>query len=132
MYYYYYVTDTAGFSDIKIHIKHGYTSRIHMGRLPGSLQKALSPHHYAETLDAPIRTMMLLRAWGIQRARRLGWAQETDARIRQDEVDVFNLMREIREFGAPLEKPLLGDVASHAKLVEYVPQVVRALLAEPP
>jgi len=126
---YFYITDTAGYHDIKIHIKGPYTSALHMGRFPANLGKALTPSDYGDDRADPRRTMLLLRAWGIMRARRLGWSKETSGRVRQEEVDVQNLERDIRAFGAPVATPLLGNAPSHAWLHKWVPDVEARLLA---
>ncbi len=60
--------------------------------------------------------MLLLRSWGIMRARKLGWSKETDGRMRQEQADVAKLERDIRAFGAPAAVPLFGDTPSHAWL----------------
>ena len=95
-----------------------------MGRFPGQLGKALTPTNYGDDPGNPRRTMLLLHAWGINRARMLGWFAETDARKRQGATDIFNLDRDIRAFGAPLVAPLLANGPAHALLLKWVPDIV--------
>ena len=67
------MTETPGFTDIKMHMKPPFRTEEQMGRF--QMSKALSPHHYGEAVANPVKTRLLLKAWAIFRARVNGWAE---------------------------------------------------------
>jgi hypothetical protein len=91
----FYMTQTPGFADIKMHMKTPFRTPEQMGRF--QMSKALSPHHYGETLANPVKTRLLLQAWAIYRARlKAGWAEARPGRGRHVASMMVSLKTAIR------------------------------------
>ena len=97
------------------------------------MSKALSPHHYGETRDNPVKTRLLLESWAIYRARKNGWAELRPCRGRHVVKMLARLKAGIRaaDTREPLRIPLLENRATHKKLQERVPDLVQELLQSP-
>jgi hypothetical protein len=123
----FYMTDTAGYTDIKMMIKGCWSTPLHMGAF--SKSKAVTPAHFGDPAGNTVRARVVLRAWAVWRSRRHGWAMATPGRQRQLEKDLVELERDIRSLQslAPSE-PLLGSAAAHQRLVEWVPDLVIQIL----
>ena len=127
----FYMTETPGFTDIKMHMKTPFRTPEQMGRF--QMSKALSPHHYGETLANPVKTRLLLRAWVIYRVRMNGWAEARPGRGRH----VASMMASVRDRIRSADTrerprmPLLEHPAAHKWLEKWVPDVVLELLKCP-
>ena len=94
------------------------------------MSKALSPHHYGETVANPVKTRLLLKAWMIFRARMNGWADARPGRQRH----VASMMASLRDGVRAADTrerprfPLLEHPAAHKWLQEWVPDLVLELL----
>ena len=125
----FYRTETPGFTDIKMHLKRSFCTDEHMGRT--EMSKALSPHHYGETRDNPVKTRLLLQAWAIYRARlKAGWAEARPGRGRHVASMMVSLKTAIRaaDTRQRLRVPLLEHPAAHKWLEKWVPDLVQELL----
>ena len=124
----FYMTRHPLFTDLKMTLKGNVFKTEQMGKLWGT--KALTPWHYAESLDDPKRTMCLLKAWAIWRARRFGWAAATPCRQR----GLQKLLNECRDGilaadgRAVLAKPLFASKRAHKWFVKWVPDLVEQVL----
>jgi hypothetical protein len=78
----FYITQTAGWLDIKIWMK-GPFRNVTDGMGTSSFSKTLTCHHYGDELDEPWRCLLLLRSWSIWRAKWQGWARAKDCRLRE-------------------------------------------------
>ena len=116
----FYATQTAGWIDVKMWMKNHLRNEFEgMGR--EFMSKTLRPHHFADPLPAPQRTILLLRAWAVWRARWRGWARAESSRLREVECMEADLEKDIRLYsaaeGVALAQPLLGSDEAHKRLV---------------
>ena len=127
----FYMTETPGFTDIKMHMKTPFRTPEQMGRF--QMSKALSPHHYGETVANPVKTRLLLRAWIIYRARMNGWSEARPGRGRHVASMMASLRVGIRSADTRERPrmPLLEHPAAHKWLEKWVPDVVLELLKCP-
>jgi hypothetical protein len=127
----FYMTATPGFTDIKMHLKTPFRTPEQMGRF--QMSKALSPHHYGETVANPVKTRLLLRAWTIYRARMNGWAAARPGRGRHVASMMASLRDEIRSADSRKRPsmPLLEHPAAHKWLEKWVPDLVLEFLQGP-
>ena len=90
----------------------------------------MTPAHYSEDLDDPKRTICLLKAWGIWRSRRFGWAAATPCRTRGLQIMLHECRDEIiaADGRAVLQKPLFGSTKAHKLFAKWVPDLVEQLL----
>ena len=95
------------------------------------MTKTLSPWHYGELQSKPVRTLLLLRAWAIWRARHAGWAGQSAGRVREVEQLLQALEQDIRtEDGrAVIIAPIFDNHPAHAWLRKWVPDLVARILA---
>jgi hypothetical protein len=125
----FYMTETPGFTDIKMHLKKSFCTDEHMGRT--EMSKALSPHHYGETVANPVKTRLLLQAWAFYRARlKAGWAEARPGRGRHLASMVVLLKTAVRAADTRQRPrvPLLEHTAAHKWLEKWVPDLVLELL----
>jgi hypothetical protein len=127
----FYITKTPGWLDVKARMKEPFRNcGDGMGR--SSMSKTLTPLHYGDVWEDPWRSLFLLRAWTIWRARWMGWARQKECRLREVNRQVERFVVNIREahtiHDIPLQKPLLGNVAAHGLLVKWTPDVVLQLV----
>jgi hypothetical protein len=125
------MTQTPGFTDIKMHMKNPFKTTEQTGRV--QMSKALSPHHYGETTDNLVKTRLLLESWAIYMARLNGWAALRACRGRHVVKMLARLKAGIRaaDTREPLRIPLLENQAAHNKLQTWVPDLVQELLQSP-
>ena len=71
-------------------------------------------------MDNPVRTVLLLRAWMLQRANADGWATSRDGRSRQFQDDYTKLRGDIMK-RQPQEGGLLGNPQADLFLKILVP-----------
>ena len=124
----FYMTRHPFSSDVKMNLKGCVHKTEQMGKLWGT--KALTPAHYAEGLDDPKRTICLLKAWAIWRARRFDWATATPARERGLQKMLHECRDEIlaADGRAVLQRPLFESTKAHKLLHMWVPDLVARVL----
>ena len=126
---YFYFTKTPGYSDVKVIMKNPFRNSSG-GMGTSSMSKTLSPHMFDESWDSALRTVVLLRAWCIWRARMHGWAAARECRLREINGQEQRLFNELMaQTPAPPSRPLLGNEATHALLAKWDPDVVQRILA---
>ena len=89
--------------------------------------KQLTPRHYAEGADDPTRTLLLMRAWALWRARQGGWDSLQRGRSRHFQEQEALLERDVKAMGAPCR--LLGCKKANSLLAAWVPELVARLRA---
>ena len=120
----FYATKTPGFTDVKVIMKQPFRN-LTSGMGSTGMSKALSPHHYGEEWENPIKTMILLKCWCIWRARHLGWARQKECRLREVDRQVQRITQEITAEQAGIaNRPLLGSVAAEKLMAKWVPDIV--------
>ena len=119
----FYMTQTPGWLDLKIHLK-GPLRNVSTGMGTEEMSKTMSPHLVGEQLDSPIRAKLLLRAWAVWRAKRHGWAAQRSCRMREVERQLEALERDI----SVVPGRLLGHAHADAQLKKWVPDLVERLL----
>ena len=120
---YVYIIDNAGQMDVKVRMYDIWTKPEHMGR--HQMSKTLTPLHYEETRADPLRSVALLRAWMLWRARADGWASERPGPREEFQRDADALVVEVRS----LPGDLLGNSKADAKLRTWAPDVVERIMS---
>jgi len=90
-----YITKTPGFSDVKCSVK-GPLRNSAGGLGAKGLSKTLTPAHYGETWDNPVRSLLLLRAWAVWRVQQGGWASARECRQRELDRERVRLEADLR------------------------------------
>ena len=126
----FYITQTAGWVDVKIHMNGIYQNAI-VGMGTVSRSRTLTPWHYGDGLDDPWRTLILLKAWALWRARWDGWANRREGRVREADKLSRGIIADLRRaHGGVAKEPLLGSRKAHRFLHLWVPHEV-AVASEP-
>ena len=120
---YFYILDNEGHADVKVRMYDSWATDARMD--PTAMSRTLTPAHYGETRANPQRSMALLRAWVLWRARRDGWATQRVGRARHFEHDAQALEKEVRS----IPGALLGNAAADERLREWVPDIVERILS---
>ena len=121
---FFYMTQTHGKLDIKMHVK-GCLRGGARGMQPPLLSRTLTPAMYGpdETPTACPRTKFLLRCWCVWRLRQDGWAERTKFR-RQELAALIAAVRLEYEDLRPLAPgPILGSEAGERKALLWAPDV---------
>ena len=127
------MTKTPGWLDVKCWLKTPFRCVTGDGMGVSSMSRTLSVHHYGDDWDDPWRSLLLLRAWSIWRARLEGWARAKPCREREVARQLARFVDDIKQaheqHGLPLSQPLLGDAAAHRLLVKWTADAVQQLLS---
>ena len=91
------------------------------------MSKQVTPRDFGETRGDPVRSLLVLRAWAVWRARQDDWAGSKRCRKNHIGEQEAMLERDVRALGATCR--LLGDPATNAALREVAPQTVTRLRA---
>ena len=110
-----------GNPDAKVRLRAIWTTEAHLGHR--DMSKTLTPTSFGETRQNPARSMALLRAWALWRARRGGWSTSRPGRARHFELFAEALEREVRS----LPGLLLGHPAADARLREWAPDIAERI-----
>ena len=89
------------------------------------MSRQVTPRDYGETREEPVRSLLLLRAWTLWRARQNGWADARSCRIRHFAEQEALLEIDMKALGAPCG--LLGNAKANSVLWEMVPSLVERL-----
>lgn len=118
---YFYISNNEGSPDVKVRLHATWTTEAHLGHR--DMSKTLTPTNFGETRQNPARSMALLRAWVLWRARRGGWSTSRPGRARHFERVAESLEREARS----LPGLFLGHPAADARLREWAPDVAERI-----
>ena len=127
---YFYIADNTGKDEsVKIYMFDCWSlpPPAGMGRSP-QMSKTLTPRHYGETRDSPIRSFLLLRAWMLWRFAQHGWAMAERGRHRQYDEDFAELLGEIRKLA--YADRFLGNAEANKVLQLWVPDMTAILSTE--
>ena len=111
--------------DVKIHIYDCWATEAALGSKNRS--KTFTPAHHGETVDNPVRSLLLCRAWMVWRCKNTPWAFASRGRARQFDADAASLEDAIRALGEPDD--LLGNKTANGKLKKIVPDMCKRLKA---
>ena len=97
-----------------------------------ALTKLLHPRDFHEPFDAPVRTLLVLRAWTVWRARNAGFADARPDTLRKHIVDEEEacIERSVRALCEPCR--LLGDATANTAFTQVAPDLVARLLRATP
>jgi len=87
--------------------------------------RQVTPRHYEETVGDPVRSVLLLRAWCLWRARQGGWAYAQRGRARHFREQEVLLERDVKALGSRCR--LLGHRKANHLLQGWVPEIVARL-----
>ena len=97
-----------------------------LGREP-TMSKTLTPAFFGEVRADPRRSMCLLHAWMVWRARFAGWEAAAGWRQRLVTEEAERLEGMIRRL-QPQRDRLLGNAAATAQLVAWTPDVAARIV----
>ena len=122
---YYYIRDNRGTKhrDIKLIIRDTYCTADALGEKDKS--KAVTPSHYGETFEDPVRSILLVRAWALYRCQSLPWVSKVPWRAREFAIEAGRLMRDVAALGA--EDHLLGNRNASKIFSGCLPEVAASL-----
>ena len=122
---YFHVADPAASREQRVLIKinKNWLGKGGMGATQQS--KTLTPSHYGESHENPIRSMMLLRAWSLWRATANGWSSKKVGRARFFDDQRKKFAHELKKFSAQTEgDSILGTSKADKLLRDWVPDLV--------
>lgn len=123
-----YITRSPKFSDVKCWVKTPLRN-ADTGLGVRGWSKTLTPRHYGETVDDPVRSILLLRSWSLWRVQQLGWAAARESRRRELVRQQSRLEADLRAaLGQAATVPFFGSKAAHDLFVSWVPDLVARLL----
>ena len=124
---YFYIPDNEGYPDVNMYAHTHWTAKppLGLGTKP-TCSKTVTPTHYGETRENPVRSWMLLRGWMSWRATREGWAARAPGRCRLFADEAARLERDIQRL-QPQTDGVLGHKDATRKLEAWVPDIVARL-----
>ena len=122
----FYINQVPGYVDIKVHMK-GPLRNIATGMGRDFMTKTMTPHHYGESFERPVRTLLLLRAWAIWRAKLMGWSARAPGRLREVAMQSSSLEADVRALQGTAGRPLLHNKEAEVQLRKWAPAVFHAV-----
>ena len=94
-----------------------------------NLTRQYKPFEFGEPFGSPVRTLLVLRTWGVWRARQSGWSTDRPDSMRKHVIDEeeASIERAVRALGEPCH--LLGNIAANTALKNHGPGLVARFLA---
>ena len=108
-------------------MRDGWRSPAPAGMGASNVTRQVTPRHYQETSDDPIRSVLLLRAWSLWRARQNGWANAQRGRSRHFRDQEELLERDVKALGSKCS--LLGNNKANKLFTGWCPEIVARLRA---
>ena len=108
---------------------HGNSPTIDGGMGTGANSKQYKPFEFNEPFDNPVRTLLVLRTWGVWRARQLDWASDRPDSMRKQTIDdeEASIEHAVRALNEP--RHLLANITANKELTKHGPGLVARLLA---
>ena len=95
--YFYIPKPVSTHTGLRIHMRH---STAVLMKAESGTDKHLTPSHFEESIENPLRTTLLLRAWMLWRVRQSAWATEKEGCKRHFDEERHALKRDIlKQFG---------------------------------
>ena len=88
--------------------------------------RTLQPSDLGETCEAPVRTMLCLRAWMLWRAGRFDWSSATPSRDRYFREEAARLAMDVRRL-QPQADGCLGHADASNKMHTWAPEVIKMI-----
>ena len=120
---YFWVRDGTADDLLQIRVRGEHYGGMVDGTSP--MSKQIKPSEYGEMRCKPVRSLLLLRAWSVWRARQSGWADARECRRRYIDEHEAMLARDVMALHAPCG--VLGHEAANAQLMECLPAMVGRL-----
>ena len=123
-----YITRHPKFSDIKCRVKSPLRN-AETGLGVRGWSKTITPRHYGEIVDDPVRSILLLRSWSLWRVQQLGRAAARECRRRELDRQQSRLEADLRAaLGEAATVPFFGSQVAHDLFVFWVPDLVARLI----
>ena len=110
---------------VKAIMRDAWRSPAPVGMGTSNTTRQVTPRHYEESSGDPIRSLLLLRAWSLWRARQGGWANAQRGRSRHFREQEELLERDVKALGSRCR--LLGNRKANNLLQGWVPEIVARL-----
>ena len=110
---------------VKVMMRHCWCTPEPIGMGTSSCSKQVTPRHYKDSFEDPIKSLLLVRAWCIWRASRRGWADASRGRSRHFKDQAELLEQDVKAVGC--EDRLLGSHKANNLLKAWVPKIVTRL-----
>ena len=125
---YFFIADNTGHPDVKMNM-HKYWSYDPPGGMGlVGRSKTLTPAHYGESREDPVRSFLMLRAWMLWRVKQDGWVDWDRGRQRHFAEEAIVLERKIAALEPRPNGKLLGNAKADALLKGWVPDICARLL----
>ena len=113
----------GGFTPLLVACETGHAEAVRL--LLAEVTRTVTPRHYEEKCDDPVRSLLLLRAWTIWRARQGSFANAQRGRARHFAEQEALLERDVRALGSRCG--LVGNRKANTLLQGWVPEMVARL-----
>ena len=122
---YYYIRGNRGTKhrDIKLIIRGTYCKADALGEK--NMSKRVTPSKYGETFEDPVRSILLVRAWALDRCQSLPWVSKVPWRAREFAIEAGRLMRDVAALDAA--DHLLGDRDASEVFSGWLPEMAASL-----
>ena len=111
--------------DLKMHIHDRWLADppVGLGRTP-QMTKTITPSTVGETREDPVRSLLLLKAWMLSRARVVpGWIEITGARQRLFAEEADAVLTGVKRL-QPQSDGVLGNAVASNMMQVFVPDLV--------
>ena len=112
---------------VRVIMRDGWRSASPVGMGTANATRQVTPRHYQDSSSDPIRSVLLLRAWCLWRARQNGWADAQRGRSRHFKEQAALLERDIKALGSHVG--FTGNRKADSMLESWVPDIVARLRA---
>ena len=127
---YFVVYNHPGADFIRLVVRQAWQRPMPDGMGLKSLTHRITPRHLGESVDDPVRTLLVLRAWALWRASGVGFVQLQRGRARHFQDQLARLELDIVALGCPNQ--LLGNAKANSLLRGLLPGLVDKLQLQPP
>ncbi len=118
---YFTFTDNRNYPDCRAQVLRRWCKPEHMGT--ASCSKTLPPSSHGEPRESPIRTMLVLRAWMLGRAKVGGFCDARSSRRRLFAGELRSLRADIVAMSSA-SNPTSGNETADNRIREWVPRVM--------
>ena len=115
---YFTLTDNRFYGDLRMQVRKRYATPELLGKR--KLQKGLVTHQFGDVRANPVRTMVVLRAWALQRLTHNGFLLGHRSRQATYKHEFDNLVL------AALDCDILGSATATTAIAEYLPALLKS------
>lgn len=118
---YFTFTNNRNYPDIKVSAVPKWATPEHMGTTYKS--RTLFPSHFGDSREHPVRSMLVLRAWVLWKARATGFCDKRSSRRKLLSIEAEALRRDIEGMSSEAH-PTTGNVPADVLITELAPDAL--------